>query len=164
MLSYKDLGKVYTSGMLRVISRDLDSLDGCPQHVYGHFECYFNRITSLIGGPQRVDGWYSCRDNNLSDLIGCASHISDALNFTDNPITSLVGIHKIIKSCPRLLFDCEPIIVGGIGILLIENIIYISSHSEPFKIIAKYIGTGTKGMMDCRAELISKGYENYAKL
>ena len=47
---------------------------------------------------------------------------------------------------------------------MIANLTKISKHTEPFKIISKYLGTGTKGMMECSKELISSGYNQYAKL
>ena len=164
MRNYNDLDVEYTSGNLSIFSCTLSSLEGCPQHITGKFSCNDNKITSLVGGPQMVDSDYHCRNNLLTDLAGCASHIGGMLSCGGNSITSLVGIHKIIKSCSKIYFDSEKIKVGGIGLLLIDQVIDISSSSTPFVIIHKHLGSGTKGMMACRAELISCGYEEYAKL
>ena len=142
----------------------LTDLLGSPKHITTGFHVDTNQLTSLVGGPQRVDGIYNCYDNQLSDLVGCASHIGDTLNCFSNNITSLVGIHKIIKSCGSIRCSETKITEGGIGLLLIDNLVRITSKHEPFQIISKYLGKGTKGMMDCRAELISKGYSEYAKL
>ena len=140
-------------------------LAGGAQYVGGSFLCRNNILTSLVGGPQKVDGNYMCSNNQLTSLDGCASHIGGKLFCSTNNITSLVGIHKIIKRCPAILFDHDKITQGGIGLLLIENLKVISNYkSPPFEIIAKYIGSGTKGMMECSKELIAMGYENYAKL
>ena len=79
-------------------------------------------------------------------------------------ITSLVGIHKIIKSCSIIHFHCDEIKEGGIGLLLIDNLYEISNYLAPFAIISSYLGSGTKGIMACRNELIENGYENHAKL
>ena len=165
MKTYNDLNKDYQGGDLDLSNEGLNSLDGCPEHITGVFNCFHNNnLTSLVGGPKQVDGNYLCGNNLLTDLVGCASHIDGRLWFRDNPITSLVGIHKIIKSCKSIVFEDSRITVGGIGLLLIDDLIHISDYSMGFKIISKYIGQGTKGMMACRAELISKGYDNYAKL
>ena len=154
----------YQSGDLRIDMYKVDSLDGCPQHVTGDFACDQNMLTSLVGGPQKVDGYYDCSGNQLTDLVGCASHIGGTLHFPFCDITSLVGIHKIIKSCKEVSFHCAETKEGGIGLLLIENLSNISDRTKPFEIIKSYLGTGTKGMMECRSELISSGYADYAKL
>ena len=164
MKTYLDLNIKYQGGELDISDNKLVSLDGSPNHITGSFKCDYNNLTSLVGGPQIVDGSYYCTENNLTDLAGCASHISDTLYCIDNDITSLVGIHKIIKSCKQIEFDSTKILVGGIGLLLIADLDRIANWFEPFDIISKYIGYGTKGMMACRAELIEKGYSPYAKL
>ena len=164
MPNYNDLNLDYQGGDLDISSNKLTSLVGCPNHITGDFIYRYTDLTSLIGGPQRVDGNYDCTDNNLKSFDGCASHIGCDLYCWDNNITSLVGIHKIIKSCKEIWFDNSKITVGGIGLLLIDNLEYVSTDLVPFKIIHSYLGTGSKGMMACRAELISKGCANYAKL
>ena len=164
MPSYNDLQINYQGCELDICSEKLTSLADCPEHITGQFNCRYNELRTLAGGPQKVDGDYKCYSNQLTDLIGCASHIGDTLICWNNQITSLVGIHKIIKRCSSIEFDANKITEGGIGLLLIENLIWISSNSSPFAIIEKYIGNGTKGMMACRAELISKGWADNAKL
>ena len=163
MKTYLDLNMNYKGGDWYINQRNINSLDGCPNHIAGDFNCYANNNTSLIGGPQQVDGDYNCSRNALVDLIGWASHIGGELLFYSNNITSLVGIHKIIKSCKEIWFD-DDITEGGIGLLLIANLAAISANCEPFEIIEQYLGTGTNGMMECSKELIAKGYATYAKL
>ena len=149
----------------------LSTLEVCPEYISGTFACHGNSITSLIGGPRKVDGDYACSKNKLTNLDGCASHIGGELAFMANDVTSLVGIHKIINSCKEIKFDTTDIDEGGIGLLLIENLVKIhngyvsgSNLSKPFAIIEKYFGTGTKGMMECSKELIANGCPNHAKL
>ena len=163
MRSYKELNTIYQGGYLH-IAEMIDSLEGCPQHITGYFDCGGNHVTSLIYGPQQVDGHYNCAYNILTELTGCASHIDGVLNFSGNKITSLIGIHKIIKNCKKILFDCDKITEGGIGLLMIGGMSYISSDTPPFEIIKSYLGTGTKGMMECSKELMSKGHTKYTKL
>ena len=169
MRSYNDLNMDYKGGNIDIRWHHLQSLVGCPEHITGAFACYGNKLTSLVGGPQKVDRSYNCTSNKLTDLVGCASHIIGILDCRGNNITSLVGIHKIIKSCNEFYFDYLLITQGGISLLLISNLTDISFDltyllQEPFQIIKKYLGSGTKGMMACRAELIKKGYDEYAKL
>ena len=168
MPSYDQLYiRKYQSGNLNIREKSVTRLNGCPEHITGDFICSRNRLSRLTNGPKQVDGNYDCSDNFLSTLDGCASHIAGFLDIRDNDITSLVGIHKIIKSCGKLYLSDYEITEGGIGLLMIENVDIISeikSQLAPFKIIQKYRSQGTKGMMTCRAELISNGYENYAKL
>ena len=164
MTKYIDLNITYIGSHLSVSNTKLTTLEGCPEHITGQFDCEYNGLTTLVGGPQQVDGYYYCSRNQLTDLEGCASHIGDTLYARHNDITSLVGIHKIIKSCNRIFIDSSDIKEGGIGLLLIANLAHISDEAEPFVIIKKYLGSGTKGMMKCRAELIANGYTQYAKL
>ena len=164
MQSYRDLNHNYVSNDLSIIFLKLKSLSGCPDVITGEFDCFNNELSSLVGGPRHVDGHYACDNNQLTDLVGCASHIGGNLYFRENQITSLVGIHKIIKRCNGFTFTSSIIKEGGIGLLLIENLANITSYAAPFKIIEKYLGTGTKGMLACRDELIANGFEEYAKL
>ena len=169
MQSYKDLNIDYTIGNLYIESYGLNSLEGCPEYITGDLRCSNNYLKSLVGGPQKVDGNYWCSTNRLTDLVGCASHIGGELRCPYNPITSLIGIHKIIKSCPCICLTYRHIKQGGIGLLLIDGLTEFNFAadqriSKPFKIIQKYLGKGTKGMMECSKELISNGYALYAKL
>ena len=168
MRSYNDLTveeQLLKYDNLNICGKELNSLVGCPEHIPGAFDCNDNKLTSLVGGPQRVDGHYNCRYNHLTSLDGCASHISGMLYTNGNSIPSLVGIHKIIKSCNGIMLNTIKITEGGIGLLLIDNLTQIYPNGKtPFQIISTYLGTGTKGMMECRKELISKGYADYAKL
>ena len=164
MRNCKIIGQQYKSGRFNVQNKDLTSLEGCPQHITGDFICTENWLQTLVGGPQKVDGDYCSSYTDLTDLVGCAGYIGGSLYVGSNNITSLVGIHKIIKSCPRIQFENYKVKVGGIGLLLINDLNYISGIYTPFEIIKSYLGTGTKGMMECSKELKAKGYEEYAKL
>ena len=164
MRNCEEFGKKYQGGKFVISFSRLTLLNGSPQHVTGDFSCFGNQLTSLVGGPQIVDAGYDCRSNSLTDLVGCASHIGGKLYFEGNPLTSLVGIHKIIKSCNEIWFTGNKVTQGGIGLLLIENLTIIATDTIPFQIISTYLGSGTKGMMECRKELLSRGYDQYAKL
>ena len=163
MPNYKDLNMYYKDGDLDIDSSELDSLTGCPNHITGNFNCASNNLTDLVGGPQQIDGDFMCDYNELTTLMGAPSKV-DVIECNYNNITSLVGIHKIIKICKEFYFDDDKITEGGIGLLMIKDLTEISMNQEPFVIIANYLSTGTKGMMECSKELKAKGYEQYAKL
>ena len=185
MQNCKKLVAEYKGGNVNIVENKLLSLEGCPEQITGYFNCSYNKLKSLMGGPKIINGDFACthngltslvggpeiiasnywcKTNRLTDLVGCASHIA-MLNCSENyDITSLVGIHKIIKSCKVFNISDDVITDGGIGLLLISNLNNISSQSKPFAIIKQYLGTGTKGMMECSKELTAKGYAPYAKL
>ena len=164
-------GPIQVDGSYTCSSNQLTDLTGCPEVITGTFNCSENELSSLVGGPQQVDKNYNCQYNEkITNLIGCASHIGGELALLHCNITSLIGIHKIIKSCNSIKINDFRIKQGGIGLLMIANLIDIVNHNNPsdlskqFKIIKKYLGQGTKGMMACSKELISNGYDEYAKL
>ena len=163
-MTYDQIVNDYKGGDVDIKFDKLTEFKDCPQHITGYFACWMTPLTSLVGGPQRVDGKYLFSRTEVSSLDGCASYIGDTLNFQETKVSSLVGIHKIIKHCPEITFDGKNIIEGGIGMLLIDGLSCITAHTEPFYIIEKYLGSGAKGMMECSKELISRGYEAYAKL
>jgi len=141
-----------------------------PVNVTGNVELTRYGLTQLPAKFGTVGGDFNCNGNKLTSLEGAPSHIGRQFAFDDNCITSLVGIHKIIKSCKWIYLDSNPIKEGGLGLLLINGLTFIdfvqnnnSPHSS-FEIIAKYLGKGKRGMIDCQTELIKAGYKDFAKI
>ena len=153
----------YKSGHLDIHGH-VNSLDGRPDQITGEFDCSNNDLTDLVGGPTNISGSYNCSENRLVTLLGSPEYTSADFDCAKNNLSSLVGIHKIIKSCRVIMCSEAKITEGGIGLLLIANMEHITSKHEPFKIINSYLGKGTKGMMECSKELISRGFPEYAKL
>ena len=91
MTSFNNLEINYTSGDLNITFKELESLEGFPEHITGGFGCCYNAITSLTGGPQQVDGDYNCSYNQLTDLDGCPQHITGDFNCIVNPLKTLIG-------------------------------------------------------------------------
>jgi len=44
-----------TSGVFDIDDCGINSLIGCPKHVYGYFSCQMNKIRTLQGFPEKVD-------------------------------------------------------------------------------------------------------------
>ncbi len=168
-------------GIMTIANNNLFSLKGCPQRVYENFSCHNNILTSLKYGPEIVGGIYRCADNRLTSFEGVPKDL-EALGIQDNKITSLVGIHNHIKSCRKLNINRNPIVEGGIGLLLIEHLTEKTFHADDLSgtpgisdqqssdffnamaIISKYLGTGKAGLLECQEELENAGLEAFAKL
>ena len=151
-------------GHFDVHMNNLTSLEGCPTRVEG--ECFVSRnnISSLVGSPEHVGEDFYCSHNFITSLEGAPAYIGGAFTCRNNHIASLVGIHKIIKRCTSISINNNPINEGGLGVLLIKDIQFISSDLDALQIINKYCGQGKRGMIDCQTELIKKGYKEFAKL
>jgi hypothetical protein len=109
--------------------------------------------------------YFSCIGSKLTSLDGAPSSVGNNFDCSENELTSLEGIHKIIKKMYGG-FYCygNPIVSGGIGLLLIEGLTGIYADQPALKIINKYLGQGKKGLLLCQDELIEAGYEEFAKL
>ena len=130
---------------------------------YFYFYCSDNKLTSLEGAPSRVHKSFLCNHNLLTSLEGAPSQVR-FFYCNHNQLTSLVGIHKIIKSCIGIDLSSNPIKEGGLGLLLIKGLDAINVDKPAFDIIAKYLGKGKRGMIDCQQELIKAGYKDFARL
>lgn len=74
----------------------LTSLQGCPSHVGGYFDCSYNQITSLQGGPTYIGGEFDCGHNQLTSLQGGPTYVGGDYNCPYNQLTSLQGCAKSI--------------------------------------------------------------------
>ncbi len=160
--------------------------------VHGDFYCDNCHLESLKGAP-RIDSDcdFQCPHNLLTSFEGINNYICSNFNIAYNGVTSLVDIHKRIKRCDMIDLSGNPIIKGGIGLILIEDLCVIEwedpsiasfrhvnynnfSVSEiikikhdinkAFKIIEKYLGKGISGLLDCQEELIDSNLEVFAIL
>jgi len=97
---------------------ELESLDGCPEHVHtdcnvsnnhltslehgpkyvgSNYSCTNNFLTSLKFGPINVGGDYDCSENNLTTLNGAPRDVKD-FSCAHNKLVDLEGAPSIIKS------------------------------------------------------------------
>tara|TARA_Y100000389_G_C17436466_1_gene505842 strand:- start:803 stop:1273 length:471 start_codon:yes stop_codon:yes gene_type:complete len=58
--------KVY--GHFNCYSNKLTTLENSPQFVYGDFICSWNKLTNLKGGPIEVTGDFYCHYNKLTSI------------------------------------------------------------------------------------------------
>jgi hypothetical protein len=67
-------GKVY--GNFNISGCFLKTLEGCPSHVEGHFDCSNNKdLESLEGSPKFVGGNYNASSCNIKSLKGISNNI-----------------------------------------------------------------------------------------
>ncbi len=149
----------------------LASLKNSPKTVGEIFDVANNKITSFKGSPEYIGGSFYCGNNFITSFEHCPSIIGGHFYCGSNNIKSLVGIHKHIKEIGHTLYlTNNPIEEGGIGLLLIKNIKFISADncSNEFtkvnKIINKYLHKGKAGLLECQNELEEAGLERFAKL
>ncbi len=153
------VGDVYLAGM---------KLEWLPVRfgtVSGDFYCSGNLLISLEGVPSAVGGNFSCSDNRLTSLEGAPSAVGRNFFCSNNRLTSLVGVHRTLRRIGgRLNIWDNGIVVGGIGLLLVEGLTAFNTDQSVFRIINKYLGQGMKGVLRCQEELHEAGYEEFARL
>ena len=152
----------HISGDFMCGGNKLSNLSGAPASVGRDFVCSYNQISSLSDAPSSA-GNFDCSNNKITSLNGIKIDVDGIFDCSNNKITSLVGIEKQI-SCRTFTFDVNMITKGGIGLIYIESLAYISDRHPAFKIIKKYLRKGNKGFNQCRQELTQNGYEDYAAL
>ncbi len=141
-------------------------------HVRGVVDFHADGINTLEFKIHEVNRDFNVCKNNLKSYNNFPSYIGGELNFSQNRISSLVGIHNTVKSCTEIDLSDNPIVEGGIGLLLIENLIKIwcavkvsdEASCLAFRIIEKYLGQGKSGILECQEELIDNNLKEYAKL
>ena len=146
---------------------NLTSLDGAPQTVGGGFTCSINKLTSLKGAPQEVGGSFSCYDNKLISLEGAPQEIGGGFYCGHNNLISLKDIHKHIKSIKQKFNAVRcPIKSNVLGLLLIKDLEKVElDNKEVAAIINSHLNGGSmRSALECQAELIQAGFEEYAKL
>jgi hypothetical protein len=149
------------------VRKDLVGYDGNNKWSMGadHFLCRQMRLTSLKGAPKKVIGWFDCGRNEITSLEGAPEYVGGNFNCNFNTkLTSLHNVHKYIKSIGGHLdaYDC-PINSCVLGLLKIKNLRgVILSNKNVENIIIKYLPEGD--IIECQAELIEAGLDEYAKL
>jgi len=75
-------------------SNNLETLDGAPEKVGGHFYCYYNKLETLEGGPKIVGGHFGCSNNNLETLEGAPEKVGGDFSCSNNKLETLEGAPK----------------------------------------------------------------------
>ncbi len=157
------------AGGISIALNKITSLKGMPKLINGEFHVGHNPLDSLEGGPISVAADYVASETTITTLDFVASHIAGTLRVPNNRIFSLLGIHKKILSCEVMILNGNPIIIGGIGLLLIDRLERIETSNcvhfnAPAQIINKYLGKGKAGLLACASELEEAGYGQFARL
>lgn len=143
---------------------DLTSLEEFPTEISGDFNCSNNELKSLTFSPQTITGFFSCSDNKITSLEGCPKIVGEWFNCSFNRITSLVGVDDFIERIGDVfIIKANPVIEGGIGLLLIKNLKHVKSELYALDIIDSFIGK-PELIYDCQTMLIEKGFEAFAQL
>ncbi len=79
----------------------LKSLAGCPEEVWGNFDCSRNKLKNLVGGPVKVDCQYICFHNQIKNLKGIPKKVF-TLQANNNCLSNLKYFPKIILTSANL--------------------------------------------------------------
>jgi len=146
----------------------LTSLEFCPKEVGGNFYCYNNQLTSLEFCPKEVSGGFSCYNNQLTSLEFCPKEVSGDFWCSGNQLTSLTDIHKRLKKMNGIFYaDGNPIKSNVIGLMLVAGCKEVSlDNKEVMNIMNKHLKSpfGHLRLLECQEDLLSAGFEEYAKL
>lgn len=91
-------------GNFECMDTSIETLEGCPEYVGGHFDIARNEnLKSLRYSPKKVKGYFDCQSCNLTSLRGCAIDVGDSFDcgFNENL--------KSLKYSPKYLgsdFEC----------------------------------------------------------
>ena len=143
----------------------LTSLEGSPTHVMEYFKINDNPLGDLKDGPTHATGYYA-KHCDLTSLEG-APLVCGEFNVMDNKITSLQGIGKLyLKQCMGIRLEQNPIKSHILGLLLVKelNNLTFDASDVPAMVTVLVHLNGDKELLDCKEELITNGYKEYAKL
>ncbi len=94
-----DVGHSYS-----VSQPSLESLEGCPDIIYGHFSCSGeNKLKDLTGGPKKVLQSFTCSGSGITSLKGSPLFVGGNFDASYNRLGNLEG-------CPEELGDCMYVI------------------------------------------------------
>ncbi len=134
-------------------------------NVVGYVYMYgleLNRIQVRFGS---VGGDFFCSQNWLTSLEGAPSAVGGDFYCSHNRLTSLVGVHRILRRIDGGLYLWgNPIVSGGIGLLLIKGLARIHADQPAFEIIGRHLGQGKCGLLRCQEALHEAGFEAFARL
>lgn len=161
-------------GYFKVVSNDLDTLDGCPENVRDSFDCRDNKLTSLKGGPVYVGKDYLCGGNKLTSLEGAPDEVGGSVYLDHTGLTSLHDIHKHFKQIgDQIMLSWGDIKDSVLGLLMIKGLKYVEGlpagmggpPKKALDIINSYLPVKSKeAVFECQEELTEAKLENYAKL
>ncbi len=145
--------------------------------VQGIFNCSNNKLTNLEKCPRFVKGNMFADRNRISSLEHLPETIGGTFYLNNNGLVSLKGIHNL-KNCTHIDLTGNPIVEGGIGLILINDLKVVDYNNsgsvhdgkieytfiQALKIIKKYLQKGRPFLLQCANELEEAGYGEFARL
>ena len=166
---YVDNDKLADYDQVTATFLNLTTLEGCPES-FVEFNVGNNQITSLVGGPKFISAEMIVSANHLTDLIGAPLICNRDFDCQFNKITHLKGIGKdYLKECGEIIISDEYITGNILGLLLIKNFKHftgVSDQEQGWLRISRQYWNGTRDndVLECKEELMNKGYREYARL
>lgn len=158
----------YVGGDFDCQANKLTSLEGAPSYVGGSYICALNTINSLKGVPETINGSFDCSFCGLSSFEYFPKVIKGDFKMVCNGFISLKDIHKHIKQIDGELNTYSNQIRSNVlGLLLIKNLKKVMiSTGEVMSIVNSYLPNdrGMDAVLECQAELIEAGFEDFAEL
>lgn len=152
-----------------VAYNQLTSLEGMPQDIRGNVDIARNQIDSLVGCPQKIKGYFICRNNLLENFVGGPVEVLGEMDATENPLKNLEGFPTKLEKVYLTYYPSLPLL----RTLVCKRVILVPTSGgwkdqNPLlmkveKILNKYAGQGRAGVIDCKRELVSSGFEGNAR-
>jgi len=143
-------------------------------NLIGKYHSSFNvsdlHLKSFKNFPEQVEGSVFAYGNDFSSFEGITKIISDQLDISDCPhITSLSGIHKHLSQCSDIVVSGSMIKSNILGLLMIKKLKELSTYDDftYFGRICEIVNKrlqSDRDVLECQEELITSGYNEYAKL
>lgn len=122
-------------------------------------ECYLN---TLEGCPTHVGGHFVARKNRLKDLKGAPLHVGKDIYLWGNPLESLEGFPEHVYTAIMGYSDRLPLL----RLLNATHVLWHMSAPAPEKvdqILERYAGQGLAGSFACAHELEVAGFKENAR-
>lgn len=154
------------TGALMLEDNLLETLEGCPPHVGGHFSCRDNQLLKLDHGPSTVDGRYNCSENRLTNLLGAPKNVPGGFNCTYNPLETLDGFPEYIGDTLYISWNKH---LPMLRTLAARKIVFYAMPvargpaEQVLEILNRYAGKGEAGAFECGAELATAGFKENAR-
>lgn len=136
--------------------------------VVRYFDCALTELTSLVGVPVKVGSNFYCNGSSIISLTGAPMIVQKDVYCQHTKITSLQGIGKdYLQEIGRTLFlsDCTNLKSQLLGIMRVKKLkqIIFNSNKEVEDIFNRHL-EGDRNLLDCKEELMNKGFKEFARL
>jgi hypothetical protein len=172
-------------------NKNLNSLSGSPQVIYGCIDLNNNpllswaggptevrgcidanacKFTSLVGCPTIIDGWFDIDHNPITTLDGIPERINGMLFLSNTLLTTLHGINKLKSMSGCIMLNRTAIQSHIMGVFFIKGCTgidtneYDTSFAKAAEVVNRHIIKGRSGLLACTQELIKAGLADFAQI